>query len=98
MLKRVPSWPVVLLLAIPLRLLAADVTVPPELQPWQSWVLQGEEFRRCPYATGSQAADAERISLRMARTPAARSRRAWGPLRAALGAVLRVLDQRAGRS
>jgi hypothetical protein len=56
--KRVRSWPVLLLLAIPLRLLVADVAVPPELQPWQSWVLQGEEFRRCPYATGSQAADA----------------------------------------
>jgi hypothetical protein len=37
---------------------AAEVAVPPDLQPWQSWVLHGEEFRRCPYLTGTGATDA----------------------------------------
>ena len=46
------------LLAISARLLAADIAVPPDLQPWQGWVLQGEEFRRCPFVIGTQSSDA----------------------------------------
>ncbi len=33
-------------LALPLQ--AKDVAVPPELQPWVPWVLQGNEEQRCP--------------------------------------------------
>ena len=28
---------------------AAEVTVPPGLQGWEGWVLQGSEYRRCPF-------------------------------------------------
>jgi hypothetical protein len=56
MLKRLLFSAAFLVLAIPGRILAADVAVPPDLQPWQSWVLQGEEFRRCPFINGSGAA------------------------------------------
>ncbi|HZF26772.1 MAG TPA: hypothetical protein VEZ88_10970 [Steroidobacteraceae bacterium] len=59
MLKRIRCWGAILLLAIPARILAADVAVPPDLQPWQGWVLQGEEFRRCPFITGNQSASAQ---------------------------------------
>ncbi len=33
-------------LALSNPIIAAEVAVPPDLQPWQSWVLHGEEFRR----------------------------------------------------
>ncbi|HKE43539.1 MAG TPA: hypothetical protein VKB41_03270 [Steroidobacteraceae bacterium] len=56
MLKRMLSRAAILLLAFPGRILAAEVAVPPDLQPWQGWVLQGEEYRRCPFITGNQAA------------------------------------------
>jgi hypothetical protein len=56
--KRVRSCTAIALLAISARLLAADIAVPPDLQPWQSWVLQGEEFRRCPFVIGTQSSDA----------------------------------------
>jgi len=45
-------------LALSNPLIAAEVVVPPDLQPWQSWVLHGEEFRRCPFLTGNTSADA----------------------------------------
>lgn len=48
----------VCVLALGNPLLAAEVAVPPELQPWQNWVLQGEEFRRCPFLTGNASAEA----------------------------------------
>lgn len=36
--------------ALPNRtLLAAEVVVPPALKGWESWVLQGAEYRRCPF-------------------------------------------------
>ena len=28
---------------------AADAPLPPALRDWQSWVLNGQEFRRCPF-------------------------------------------------
>ncbi|HEY7378390.1 MAG TPA: hypothetical protein VH542_06875, partial [Steroidobacteraceae bacterium] len=56
MLKRMFSSAAILLFAIPGRMLAAEVAVPPDLQPWQGWVLQGEEFRHCPFINGSGAA------------------------------------------
>ena len=46
-----------LALATPAR--TAEVAVPPDLQPWQSWVLHGEEFRRCPYLTGADPTNAQ---------------------------------------
>jgi hypothetical protein len=42
----------------------AQVAVPKDLQDWQGWVLQGEEFRRCPFLAGSPAT--ERDSFRCA--------------------------------
>ena len=45
-------------LALSNPLIAAEVVVPPDLQPWRSWVLHGEEFRRCPFLTGNTSADA----------------------------------------
>ena len=56
--KCVRSWTAIALLTLSARLLAAEVAVPPELQPWQGWVLQGEEFRRCPFVAGTQSNDA----------------------------------------
>ncbi len=56
--NRVRSWTAVALLAVSARLLAADIAVPPDLQPWEGWVLQGEEFRRCPFVSGAQTSDA----------------------------------------
>ncbi|HKU15492.1 MAG TPA: hypothetical protein VJQ52_13930 [Steroidobacteraceae bacterium] len=37
---------------------AQQGAIPPELKPWESWVLYGEEFRRCPLQDGL-AADTE---------------------------------------
>jgi hypothetical protein len=31
---------------------AADPAIPPSLQDWQGWVLHGQEYRRCPFASG----------------------------------------------
>lgn len=38
--------------------LALPASIPEPLRPWQDWVLQGEEFRQCPFFMGSAAADA----------------------------------------
>ena len=32
---------------------AAEVAVPKDLEPWRGWVMQGEEFRRCPFVASS---------------------------------------------
>jgi hypothetical protein len=48
----------VCILASSSPLFAAEVAVPPELEPWRGWVLHGEEFRRCPFLTGSASANA----------------------------------------
>lgn len=37
-----------LLLALGLPAVAQDVYVPPELEPWRSWVLHDREYRACP--------------------------------------------------
>ena len=37
---------------------AAPVYVPSELEQWRPWVLQGEEFRRCPYLSSSPTPNA----------------------------------------
>ena len=55
--KRVRTWTALALLVSSIRVLAADIAVPPDLQDWRGWVLQGEEFRRCPYIAGTQASD-----------------------------------------
>lgn len=36
---------------------AFAANVPEPLKPWQDWVLQGQEFRRCPYVSTRGAAD-----------------------------------------
>ncbi|HSD74637.1 MAG TPA: hypothetical protein VLB75_07695, partial [Steroidobacteraceae bacterium] len=46
-------------LALSMSAHAAEVPVPPDLQPWQSWVLDGQEFRGCPYLAGTGARDAQ---------------------------------------
>ncbi len=38
-----------LLLALPGIALSADVFVPAELEGWQDWVLEGKEYRECPF-------------------------------------------------
>ncbi len=62
-----------LLLALcSINLQAAEVPLPEELRPWQAWVLQGQEFRRCPFFATRPGMDAaenfvcawpERLSL-----------------------------------
>jgi hypothetical protein len=41
---------------------SADLTLPPSLRDWQGWVLQGEEFRRCPFVASSDVEPGEPIS------------------------------------
>jgi hypothetical protein len=31
---------------------AQQLAIPPELKPWESWVMYGQEFRRCPLRNG----------------------------------------------
>ncbi len=38
-----------LVLLTAVRAPAADAPLPPSLRDWQSWVLHGQEFRRCPF-------------------------------------------------
>ncbi len=73
---------------------AAPPDVPPELQPWREWVLDQEDFRRCPFLANSDAqarnayvcAWPERLSLEVAATSARFSQRwivyadSWIPL------------------
>jgi hypothetical protein len=37
---------------------AEQIAVPPDLKPWEPWVMYGEEFRRCPLRNGVTAEDA----------------------------------------
>lgn len=37
---------------------AQQTAIPPELKPWEPWVMYGEEFRRCPLRNGIAAEDA----------------------------------------
>jgi hypothetical protein len=37
---------------------ARQTTLPPDLRPWEAWVMYGEEFRRCPLRNGFPANDA----------------------------------------
>lgn len=43
---------------------AAPVAVPPDLEPWRGWALDGQEFRRCPFLASSDGRDA--VSFRCA--------------------------------
>jgi hypothetical protein len=36
---------------------AAPPDVPPELEPWRGWALDGQEYRRCPFLANGQAVD-----------------------------------------
>jgi hypothetical protein len=38
---------------------AQEVAIPPDLKPWESWVMYGEEFRRCPLRNGVAAEEAD---------------------------------------
>lgn len=38
---------------------AAAPDVPSELEPWRKWVLDGQEYRRCPVLAGTEAQDSE---------------------------------------
>ncbi len=38
---------------------AQQAAIPPDLKPWESWVLYGEEFRRCPVRNGVSADHAD---------------------------------------
>jgi hypothetical protein len=38
---------------------SARVAVPPDLEDWRGWVLQGEEFRRCPFLSAAPATERE---------------------------------------
>ena len=38
---------------------AQQTAIPPDLKPWESWVLYGEEFRRCPVRDGEDADGAD---------------------------------------
>ena len=37
---------------------AQQTPIPPDLKPWEAWVMYGEEFRRCPLRNGAAAQDA----------------------------------------
>ncbi|MCC7462946.1 MAG: hypothetical protein IT480_10860 [Gammaproteobacteria bacterium] len=37
---------------------AQRVSVPPELEAWRGWALQGAEYRHCPFLVGRSASDA----------------------------------------
>jgi hypothetical protein len=34
---------------------AQQASIPPDLKPWEAWVMYGEEFRRCPLRNGESA-------------------------------------------
>jgi len=38
---------------------AQQTAIPPDLKPWESWVMYGEEFRRCPVRNGVGADGAD---------------------------------------
>jgi hypothetical protein len=40
----------------------AQNAIPPSLRDWQGWVLHGEEFRRCPFASTAAAEPGEPVS------------------------------------
>ena len=48
----------VLALAVGLTSIAAAVSLPPGLAGWEDWVLQGREFRRCPFFATSMPGEA----------------------------------------
>jgi hypothetical protein len=37
---------------------AQQASIPPDLKPWESWVMYGEEFRRCPLRNGAAGDEA----------------------------------------
>lgn len=39
-------------------LCAQQAAIPPDLKPWETWVMYGEEFRRCPMRNGVDPQDA----------------------------------------
>src|SRR6185295_12838796 len=49
------TWLVLSGLGVP----AAPIDVPPELEPWRQWALDGEQFRRCPIRANATSNDAD---------------------------------------
>jgi hypothetical protein len=49
---------VIVLLCVSATAFAQQPAIPAELKAWESWVMYGEEFRRCPVRNGVDAADA----------------------------------------
>ena len=49
----------ILLLLLPAAAYSADVYVPEELQDWREWVLEGKEYRDCPFFFNGGAADVD---------------------------------------
>jgi hypothetical protein len=48
----------IVLLCISVTALAQQPAIPPDLKAWESWVMYGEEFRRCPMRNGVRAEQA----------------------------------------
>ena len=48
-----------IVLCYPAVVFAAPASIPPDLKPWESWVMYGEEFRSCPLRNGVSAEDAD---------------------------------------
>ncbi|MEQ9561847.1 MAG: hypothetical protein RLN69_04950, partial [Woeseiaceae bacterium] len=46
-----------LLSVLPAHLAAQDAYVPAELEPWRNWVLEGHEYRACPFLFDRGATD-----------------------------------------
>ena len=40
----------------------AQNAIPPSLRDWQGWVMKGEEFRRCPFASTADTEPGEPVS------------------------------------
>ena len=75
------------LLALCAQAQADEVAVPKDLEDWRGWVLQGEEFRRCPFRRVSGHQCPRSVSLRLARAPDPRAGCDGRHLRAALAGV-----------
>ena len=57
MSKRILSFALILLASVIPPALSATTAVPGELSGWESWVLKGQEYRRCPLMGESEADD-----------------------------------------
>jgi hypothetical protein len=56
-MRRYVTSLVVLLAALVAEVHGAEVAVPRDLEEWRGWVLEGEEYRRCPFLASSPPAE-----------------------------------------